>query len=438
MPEALPDLSGGQSILTSGGFCRLGPVPKHVALWMAGAFWVAREVATANEIISFLEFADREGVDPNHVDRFLVSSKKVRLHTISKSDRGKIQKAKSQSRFWDILWADDGAHRFYHSKEVLRQIAGDETDYLDYVRRVVMALAIPPPLGTTYDDVVQAILRGNSRVEDLISRAFKYLNETGQGLPRSFEGLSETHPTLAEKIARYCRDRGMGFLTRPFVVVDEIGAREVSLPHALSTSTFKRLGSLGPRRATIHDIIVALDMAGNLLNDCALFLLRHVPGVAGMWGDLAIHYPWAKVFKTLPYVGGHYSDEWIAGWIERKAETWPNPAFGPWSVWVDGEFAGWAGVEPDGPNLSYGIVLLKKFWGFGSEVTQKAIGLIRESFPDADSMQIELPESRGSERFAKRLGLLFVGTIEMSGHKFMKYEFPLKMSDSKEGAGLPS
>ena len=144
------------------------------------------------------------------------------------------------------------------------------------------------------------------------------------------------------------------------------------------------------------------------------------------------------VQQHLPLSDSHYSDEWIAGWIERKAETWPNPAFGPWSVWVDGEFAGWAGVEPDGPNLSYGIVLLKKFWGFGSEVTQKAIGLIRESFPDADSMQIELPESRGSERFAKRLGLLFVGTIEMSGHKFMKYEFPLKMSDSKEGAGLPS
>lgn len=313
MQEALPDLSGVHSILTSGGFCGLGPVPKPVILWMAGAFRVAGEVATANEIISFLEFADREGVDPNHVDRFLVNSKKVRLHTISKSDRGRIQKAKSQSRFWDILWADDGAHRFYHSKEVLRQIAGDETDYLDYVRRVVMALAIPPPLGTTYDDddVVRAILRGNSGVEDLIFRALKYLNETGHGLPRSFEGLSETHPALAEKIARYCRDRGMGFLTRPFVVVDEIGAREVSLPHALSTSTFKRLDSLGPRRATIHDIIVALDMAGNLLNDCALFLLRHVPGVAGMWGDLAIHYPWAKVFKTLPYVGGHYSDEWI-------------------------------------------------------------------------------------------------------------------------------
>ncbi len=125
----------------------------------------------------------------------------------------------------------------------------------------------------------------------------------------------------------------------------------------------------------------------------------------------------------MPLAEVDYSDEWIQNWIAQKSNTWPQENVGPWSVWVNGTFAGWSGFEPDEQDLSFGIVLHKQFWGYGRAVLSRAIDVWADAL-DTRRIFFEFPLSRSSELWATRLGLVPVEEIEFSGHTFMRYELP--------------
>lgn len=134
----------------------------------------------------------------------------------------------------------------------------------------------------------------------------------------------------------------------------------------------------------------------------------------------------ASVQRHMPLSDPSYSDEWISNWIKGKSKTWENPNKGPWSVWVNGQFAGWAGVEPCGDELSFGIVLLQSFWGQGELVVHSAFEKIQSEFPHALSVIVELPLSRKSARYSDRLGLIPLGTVEIAGQEFANYRKNLR------------
>lgn len=131
------------------------------------------------------------------------------------------------------------------------------------------------------------------------------------------------------------------------------------------------------------------------------------------------------VQKHMPLSEDHYSLEWVEQWIRSKSHTWPDPESGPWSVWINDEFAGWAGIEPFDEACSLGVVLLQQFWGSGKAVLQAVCEKIRTQFPNVTELQIELPLSRGSDRYASRLGLERIGEIEIAGSRFLTYRLPL-------------
>lgn len=133
----------------------------------------------------------------------------------------------------------------------------------------------------------------------------------------------------------------------------------------------------------------------------------------------------AAVTKHMPLAESAYSDEWIRNWIESKSSTWSDESFGPWSVWVAEKFAGWAGLEPDGDDLSLGIVLHKTYWGLGRDL----VGQIMKRWPGDLSHRrivVEFPLSRKSGQWASRLPLTLIGEIEIEGQLFEKYELDPK------------
>jgi hypothetical protein len=95
-------------------------------------------------------------------------------------------------------------------------------------------------------------------------------------------------------------------------------------------------------------------------------------------------------------------------------------------VWIAGSFAGWAGVEPSEKELSFGIVLLKSYWGQGARVAETAFAKIQSEFPEAQSVIVEFPASRKSERYAERLGLHKIGSVEIAGHQFVTFRKALE------------
>lgn len=128
-----------------------------------------------------------------------------------------------------------------------------------------------------------------------------------------------------------------------------------------------------------------------------------------------------SVQRHMPLSAKSYSRTWVSNWIVSKSRTWPEKSSGPWSVWIEGEFAGWAGVEPSSGELSFGIVLLKSFWGSGARVIEFTLSRIRKEFPEHGSVLIELPISRRSDLYANRLGLQKIGIMELSGQQFVSY-----------------
>ena len=130
------------------------------------------------------------------------------------------------------------------------------------------------------------------------------------------------------------------------------------------------------------------------------------------------------VTRHMPLAEPTYSDEWIRNWIDSKASTWLEPDLGPWSIWVDQEFVGWVGLEPDREFLSLGLVVHKKFWGSGHSIVRLMFERWFEKL-DGRRVVVEFPESRHSELWASQLDLKPMGHIEISGITFFRYElFP--------------
>ncbi len=300
--DSASGLGRERTILLPGGFWTLKPVEPAVIDELLGLFQVAGRSVTYKDLSSFVDRAREKGIAWEIIDCFLFNSKQY-------FDSEMFEEVRTNYPllgFGQALWSRE--RRF--PKRVLKEVGGPFSG--DYVSRVLSALVSIPLNGTSRADVVRAILRGNPTAEGMIFRAFEYLSESEATFLWDFDDLETTHPALASKIAAHLRKDGFRILTRPFVVVDQNGVREVSLPTEWSVPTLEHLEAKGNRELTIHDVAEVLDKAGDLRENAALFFLRHTPNVTQLWKDLGVLYPDMEVFKTLPYVGGYHSHAWTS------------------------------------------------------------------------------------------------------------------------------
>lgn len=300
--DSASGLGRERTILLPGGFWTLRPVEPAVIEELLKLFRVTGRSVTYKDLSSFIDRARERGIAWEIIDCFLFNSKQYFDSEMFEEVRANYP----HLGFGQALWSRE--RRF--PKRALKDVGGpfDEA----YVSQVLSALVSIPLNGTSRADVVRAILRINPTAEGMIFRAFEYLSESEATFLWYFDGLETTHPTLAAKIAQYLRKDGFRILTRPFVIVDGSGVREVSLPTEWSVPTLEHLESLGNRGITIHDVAEVLDRAGDLREEAALFFLRHIPNVTELWKDLGVLYPDMEVFKTLPYVGGYHSHAWTS------------------------------------------------------------------------------------------------------------------------------
>ena len=131
-----------------------------------------------------------------------------------------------------------------------------------------------------------------------------------------------------------------------------------------------------------------------------------------------------NVIRHMPLAEFTYTDEWIHEWILRKASTWENRELGPWSLWHESNFVGWAGLEPEEEDLSLGMVLHKTYWGSGERILKLILAKWDNHLP-GKRVIVEFPKSRKSSLWAKKLGLLEIDEIEILSHSFVRYELIL-------------
>ncbi|MFN0178484.1 MAG: GNAT family N-acetyltransferase [Gemmatimonadales bacterium] len=127
-----------------------------------------------------------------------------------------------------------------------------------------------------------------------------------------------------------------------------------------------------------------------------------------------------RVRRHLPLARGRFGPAECAGFVAAKERLWAEHGYGPWAVIIDGEFAGWGGLQPEGEDVDLGLVLRPKYWGCGRLLYER---FVATAFAElrAPSVIILLPPSRARVSGIRRLGFRLDGEVELGGERFYRY-----------------
>ncbi len=127
-----------------------------------------------------------------------------------------------------------------------------------------------------------------------------------------------------------------------------------------------------------------------------------------------------RVKRHMPLMDEGFDEAACAAWIELKESMWRDHGFGPWAFLVDGEFAGWGGLQPEQGDADLGLVLHPDFWGKGKVIYDE---IIRRAFAEMgfESITVLLPLTRTRIKGILRLGFLPDGELEVDGERFARF-----------------
>lgn len=122
------------------------------------------------------------------------------------------------------------------------------------------------------------------------------------------------------------------------------------------------------------------------------------------------------VRRHMPLSSGEFDP---AAFVAGKERLWVEHGYGPWALFVDGRFAGWGGLQPEGEDADLGLVLHPDFWGLAPrlyhEITRRAFGELGLA-----SITVLLPPDRPGARALARLGFRPDGEVEVGGVRFLR------------------
>lgn len=136
-----------------------------------------------------------------------------------------------------------------------------------------------------------------------------------------------------------------------------------------------------------------------------------------------------RVRRHMPLARGPFGPAECAAFVEAKEALWHDHGYGPWGFIIDGEFAGWGGLQPEGGDADLGIVLHPRHWGRGRAIAEvfvdEAFGML-----GFDSVIILLPASRAAAHGVLRLGFVPDGGTESHGVPFQRFRLRKAQSSS--------
>jgi RimJ/RimL family protein N-acetyltransferase len=146
--------------------------------------------------------------------------------------------------------------------------------------------------------------------------------------------------------------------------------------------------------------------------------LRRLSAVAP--ADLIALMNHPRVRRHLPLARSEFGRAECAAFVANKEALWHEHGYGPWAFIIDGTFAGWGGLQPEGDDADVALVLHPRFWGHGKMVCDNVIA---RAFSELGltSVTILLPPSRGRAHAVRRLGFTPDGETEILGERFLRY-----------------
>ncbi len=126
------------------------------------------------------------------------------------------------------------------------------------------------------------------------------------------------------------------------------------------------------------------------------------------------------VRRQMPLFEGDFTKGDVEKFVIAKEQLWTNFGYGPWAFYVDDEFVGWGGLQPESGEADLAMVLHPDYWGMGKSIYTK---IIEQAFNEMglDSITILLPRSRTKVQGLFRLGFREEGEVQIQGAPFIRY-----------------
>ncbi len=126
------------------------------------------------------------------------------------------------------------------------------------------------------------------------------------------------------------------------------------------------------------------------------------------------------VRRHMPLARGEFGPAECEAFVAAKERLWEEHGYGPWAFVIDGEFAGWGGIQPEGGEADVGLVLHPKHWGAGRALYERILAYAFDEL-GVGSVIALLPPSRTRIRGLKKLGFRPDGEIRLAGERFLRF-----------------
>ena len=122
----------------------------------------------------------------------------------------------------------------------------------------------------------------------------------------------------------------------------------------------------------------------------------------------------------MPLLGDTFGEADCEKFVVSKEQLWSEHGYGPWAFYVDDEFVGWGGLQPENGDADIALVLHPKNWGMGKAIYDE---ILKRAFGEMgfESVTALLPPTRIHVKGLQRLGSRQDGEVNYDGERFIQY-----------------
>jgi [ribosomal protein S5]-alanine N-acetyltransferase len=126
------------------------------------------------------------------------------------------------------------------------------------------------------------------------------------------------------------------------------------------------------------------------------------------------------VRRHMPLARGGFGPAECDKFVAAKERHWEEHGYGPWAFVIDGEFAGWGGIQSEGGEADVGLVLHPAHWGSGKALYERIIDFAFSELGFSSVIAL-LPPSRTRVSGVLKLGFRPDGEMTIAGERFIRY-----------------
>lgn len=126
------------------------------------------------------------------------------------------------------------------------------------------------------------------------------------------------------------------------------------------------------------------------------------------------------VRKQMPLTFDDFNEQDCENFVKAKQQLWQEQGYGPWAFLVDGQFAGWGGLQPENGIPDLALVLHPNYWGIGKQLAQEIVDKAFNEM-DVEKVSVLFPPTRTRVKGLLKLGFTQEDELEVDGKTYIRY-----------------